>query len=232
MELTLHSVGLGGQKKEKRRPAERERRGKDGFVHSMLSFTRLEIPEVELFETAVTFDPATDPLAAHDALASVFGQKAGFGKFLFRADSAAAGRFWVRSTEPWTRWPDRALNALEPRRTVVQLAEGLMYHFSLAVCAGEEFVSPNEKRVVPFDTSERVAAWFNEEAVQFGVKPLMVNVVLNTMRFSHGDQRFKVPYAALDGALEVADSDRLRRRILKGFGYYRRTGLGMLELSN
>jgi CRISPR associated protein len=230
MELTLHNVALGPSKK--RRKAEREARNNDGFVHSMLSFTRLEIPEVELFETAVTFDASTDPLTAHDALASVFGQKAGFGRFLFRADSTSAGRFWVRSVEPWTRWPDRALNALEPRRTVVQLAEGLMYHFSLSVSAGEEFVSAEEKRVVPFDTTERVAAWFNDEAAQFGVKPLMVNVTMKTMRFAHGEQRFKVPYSVLDGALEVANAERLRRRILKGFGYYRRTGLGMIELSN
>jgi len=231
MELTLNNVALGGEKKP-RAEAREKRGGKQGFVHSMLSFTRLEIPEVELFETAVTFDPSIDPLSAHDALASVFGQKAGFGRFLFRADSASPGRFWVRSVEPWTRWPDHALNALEPRRVVVQLAEGLMYHFTLTVCAGEEFVSPTEKRVVPFDTTDLVAAWFRDEAAQFGVKPLMVNVTLNTMRFAHGAQRFKVPYAVLDGALEVADSDRLRRRVLKGFGYYRRTGLGMLELSN
>ena len=230
MELTLHNVALG--KAKKRRPSEREPKSKDGFVHSMLSFTRLEIPEVELFETAVTFDASTDALTAHDALASVFGQKAGFGRFLFRSDSACAGRFWVRSVEPWTRWPDRALNALEPRRMVVQLAEGLMYHFSLSVCAGEEFVSSNEKQVVPFDTTEKVAAWFQDEAAHFGVKPLMVNITMKTMRFAHGDQRFKVPYSVLDGALEVADAERLRRRVLKGFGYYRRTGLGMIELSN
>lgn len=230
MELTLSSVGLGGKKE--RRPTARDRKSKDGFVHSMLSFTRLDIPEVELFETAVTFDPSTDPLTAHDALSSVFGQKAGFGRFLFRADSSIPGRFWVRSIEPWTRWPDRALNALEPRRTVVQLAEGLMYHFNLSVCAGEEFVTANEKRVEPFDSVERVAAWLRAEAEQFGVRPLMVNIALTTMRFAHGEQRFKVPYATLDGALEVANADRLRRRILKGFGYYRRTGLGMLELSN
>jgi len=90
----------------------------------------------------------------------------------------------------------------------------------------------SRKRVVPFDSTERVAAWFRDEAAQFGIKPLMLNVALNTMRFAHGDQRFKVGYATLDGALEVADPDRLRRRVLKGFGYYRRTGLGMLELSN
>lgn len=231
MELTMSSVGLGGKKD--RRPSVRDRKSKDGgFVHSMLSYTRLDIPEVELFETAVTFDPATDPLTAHDALSAVFGQKAGFGRFLFRADSSIAGRFWVRSVEPWTRWPDRALNALEPRRTVVQLAEGLMYHFSLSVCAGEEFVTANEKRVEPFETTERVGAWFRDEAEQFGVRPLMVNITIKTMRFAHREQRFKVPYATLDGALEVAHADRLRRRILKGFGYYRRTGLGMLELSN
>jgi hypothetical protein len=230
MELTLSSVALGGKKE--RRPSVRDRKSKNGFVHSMLSFTRLDIPEVELFETTVTFDPATDPLMAHDALASVFGQKAGFGKFLFRADSSIPGRYWVRSIEPWTRWPDRALNALEPRRTVIQLAEGLMYHFSLNVCAGTEFVTASEKRVEPFDTTEKVAAWFRDEAEQFGVRPMMVNIALKAMRFAHGAQRFKVPYATLDGALEVGNADRLRRRILKGFGYYRRTGLGMLELSN
>lgn len=229
MALTMTSVALGGKKPP--RP-ERDKASRDGFVHSMLSFTRLDIPEVEVFETAVTFDAATDPLTAHDALAAVFGQKAGFGRFLFRADSTLPGRFWVRSVEPWTRWPDRALNALEPRRKVVQLAEGLMYHFSLHVCAGREFVSQTEKRVQPFETQEEVAAWFRDEAANFGVRPMVVNIALQTARFAHGEQRFKVPYASLDGALEVADADRLRRRILKGFGYYRRTGLGMLELSN
>lgn len=224
MELTLNSLS----------PAVRSNRGakaKNDFVHSRLSFTRLEIPEVEVFETAVAFDPATDPLTAHDELAAVFGHKAGFGHFLFRADSTAPGRFWVRSAEPWTKWPGKALNALEPRRRVIQLAEGLMYHFSLKVCAGDEIPSPNEKRVAAYETAERVAAWFRDGAAEFGVKPLLVNVAMGALRFAHGDQRYKVPFAAIDGALEVAHAERLRRRILKGFGYYRRTGLGMLELS-
>lgn len=231
MVVIQHSVAIGGAPAPK--PAERSSRTnrKGDFVHSQLSFTRLEIPEVELFETAVTFDPAADPLSVHDALANVFGQKAGFGHYLFRADSTTPGRFWVRSVEPWTRWPDHALNALEPRRVVVQLAEGLMYHFSLSVSAGEASVVGNEKRVAPFETAEQVSAWFQAEAAHCGIKPLMVNVAMKVLRFTHVGQRFKVPYAALDGALEVADSDRLRRRILKGFGYYRRTGLGMLELS-
>ena len=95
-------------------------------VHSVLSFTRLEIPELEVFETAVTFEHETDPLLAHDALTDVFGNKAGFGQYLFRADSAVPARYWVRSLEPWTRWPAGALSALEPKREVIQLAEGLM----------------------------------------------------------------------------------------------------------
>jgi hypothetical protein len=229
MDLTLHNVALAAPRPKR---SEREGRAKHGFVHSMLSFTRLEIPEVEVFETAVTFDAATDPLTAHDALALVFGQKAGFGKFLFRADSTMPGRYWVRSIEPWTQWPDRALNALEPRRRVIQLAEGLMYHFSLSVCAGEESRAGNEKIVTPYETTERVAAWFRDQAAEFGIKPLMVNIALNALRFTHGQRRLKVPYATLDGALEVGHADRLRRRVVKGFGYYRRTGLGMLELSN
>ncbi len=202
-----------------------------GFVHSVLSFTRLEIPEVELFETAVTFAATTDPLTAHDALATVFGNKAGFGHFLFRPDSAVAGRFWVRSVEPWNKWPKIALSALEPKRLVVQLAEGLMYRFTLAVCAGEEAVAGKEKRVTPYESLDRVTTWFNDNAAQFGIKPLMLNVTLSTLRFAHGAHRYKVPYALLDGALEVAQAERLRRRLLKGFGYYRRTGLGMIELS-
>jgi hypothetical protein len=230
MELTLHSVALGRQKKP--RSSERDRRSKDGFVHSMLSFTRLEIPEVELFETAVTFDPATDPLTVHDALAAVFGQKAGFGRFLFRADSASAGRYWVRSVEPWTRWPDRALNALEPRRTVVQLAEGLMYHFSLSVCAGEEFVSPDEKRVVPFDTADRVATWFRDEAAQFGVRPLMLNVTLNTMRFAHGDQSRErgPPAPAHSQGLRLLPPDRTGHAgVVQLIDLDRRAGLARLR---
>jgi hypothetical protein len=227
MELTLKGLSRAADRTGREHPP----RGKNDFVHSRLSFTRLEIPEVEVFETAVAFPPHTDPLTAHDALAAVFGKKAGFGHFLFRADSTTPGRYWVRSAEPWTRWPDGALNALEPRRRVIQLAEGLMYHFSLSVCAGEELPSDTEKRVAPYETAERVAEWFRAGAADFGIKPLLVNVAMNALRFGHGGQRYKIPYAAIDGALEVAHAERLRRRILKGFGYYRRTGLGMLELS-
>src|SRR5258706_289050 len=139
-----------------------------GFVHSVLGFTRLEIPEVELFETAVTFvDPETDPVAAHDALADVFGQKAGYGQFLFHKDSVVPGRYWVQSVEPWNRWPERAANALEPKRIVVQLAEGLMYRFTLPVCAGRETIDGKEKRVVAFETVPEVEKWFKDNAAIF-----------------------------------------------------------------
>jgi hypothetical protein len=201
------------------------------FVHSVLSFTRLEIPEVEIFETAVTFDAATDPLSAHDALAEVFGYKAGSGYFLFRADSAIAGRYWVQSVEPWTRWPGGAISALEPKRVVVQLAEGLMYRFSLQVCAGREYVEGREKRVEPYRSVEEVERWFTGNAVEFGIRPMLVNVSLKTLRFAHNAQHFKIPYATIEGALEVAKAPPLQRRLVKGFGSYRKTGLGMLQLS-
>lgn len=200
-------------------------------MHSVMSFTRLEIPEIEVFETAVTFDPQTDPLTAHDALAAVFGQKAGFGHFLFRADSTLPGRYWVQSVEPWSRWPTRALSALEPKRVVIQLAHGLMYRFTLPVCAGQEYLDSSEKRVVPFESPGLVEGWFKQSADQFGLKPLLVNVSLQKLRFAHGSQHFKVAHAVIEGALEVADSERLKRRLLKGFGSYRKAGLGMLQLS-
>ena len=201
------------------------------FVHSVLSFTRLEIPEIEVFETAVTFDAATDPLTAHDALADVFGHKAGTGFFLFRADSSIDGRYWVQSVEPWTRWPNGALSALEPKRLVIQLAEGLMYRFAMHVCAGREFIEGKEKRVEPYTTVEEIDKWFAAQARDHGMKLMLANTSLRTLRFAHKDQRFKIPFASIEGALEVGNARALQRRLLKGFGSYRRSGLGMMQLS-
>lgn len=200
-------------------------------MHSVLSFTRLEIPELEVFETAVTFEPETDPLTAHDALTDVFGRKAGFGQYLFRADSALPGRYWVRSIEPWTRWPNGATSALEPKREVIQLAEGLMYRFTLPVCAGQEYVQGSEKRVVPYESVEQVDTWFRQGAADFGIRLLICDTALAKLRFTHAGQSYKVPHAVIEGALEVANAERLRRRLMKGFGSHRKVGLGMLQLS-
>lgn len=200
-------------------------------MNSLLSFTRLDIPELELFETAVTFEADTDPLSAHEALTDVFGTKAGFGRYLFRADSAVPGRYWVRSVEPWTRWPDGALSALEPKREVIQLAEGLMYRFSLPLCVGREYVEGNEKRVVPFATAQDVEAWFKQMAPSFGLLLLINDIALATLRFSHRGQHFKVQHAIIKGALEVSDAEPLRHRLIRGFGSHRKAGLGMLQLS-
>lgn len=202
------------------------------FVHSILSFTRLEIPEAEVYETVATFDAEVDPLTAHDALSTVFGQKAGMGAYLFRADSAIAGRYWVRSAQPWTRWPTLARSALEPKRIVIQLAEGLMYRFNLQACAGRVFVEGNDKRVEPYHTVQEIEGWFAEQAAACGMRLLMVSACPHTLRFAHRGQRFKVAYASIEGAFEVSNASALRKRLFKGFGSYRRCGLGMMELSS
>lgn len=202
------------------------------FVHSVLGFTRLEIPEAEVFEAAVTFEAGVDPLTAHDALASVFGQKAGLGSFLFRADSSIAGRYWVRSLQPWTRWPTLAVSALEPKRVVIQLAEGLMYRFSLTACAGQEILEGKEKRVEAYRTVEDINAWFNEQANAYGMRLLLTNISPQSLRFAHRDQRYKIPCAVIEGAFEVSNAAALQRRLIRGFGCHRRCGLGMLELSS
>jgi len=207
------------------------RRHQGSFIHSVLSFTRLDVPQLELFEAAVTFSPDTDPVTAHDRLASLFGRRAGEGQFLFRLDSAVPGRYWVRSIEPWTRWPDGALGALEPKRELIQLAEGLMYRFTLPVCAGQEHIEGGEKRVVPFDSVALVHEWFKGNAASFGIKPLMADIALATMRFTRNGAHFKLPHAVIEGALEVVNAEALRRRLLKGFGSHRKAGLGMLQLT-
>jgi len=219
-------VALFSSKRDSR-PAQGRR---SGFIHSVLSFTRLEIPALEVFETAVAFAPDTDPIAAHGELAEVFGQKAGEGEFLFRADSSIAGRYWVQSAAPWTRWPASAVSALEPKRCVVQLAEGLMYRFALQVCAGRVKVVGNEKKIEPYVNRQDVEAWMRAGALKYGFTPLMLDVSMHTLRFGHKGQKVKIEYAQVEGALEVAEPQAFRYRLHHGFGHHRRAGLGMMHL--
>lgn len=204
---------------------------RSGFIHSVLSFTRLDIPTLEVFETAVAFAPDTDPISAHKELADVFGKKAGDGEFLFRADSTIAGRYWVQSVAPWTRWPESAVSALEPKRAVIQLAEGLMYRFSLSVAAGNVKVEGSEKIIVPFTSAEEVKHWLEANATRYGFAPLMLDVSMQTLRFKHREQRIRIDYATVEGALEVTDGEEFKRRIRHGFGHHRRAGLGMIQLT-
>jgi len=201
-------------------------------VLSEVSFTQMDLPKLDTFETAVTFAPETDPVAAHDELVPAFGQKAGTGRFLFCADSAVSGRYWVRSVVPWKSQPAGALSVIAPRRIVTQLAEGLMYHFSLAVCVGDVQVLDGRKHVQPYRTAEEVERWFNDNSEEFGLRPIMISVAMRTLRFQHGGAAYRVDHAMLEGALEVADTERLMRRLLRGFGSHRRLGLGMLKLQS
>jgi hypothetical protein len=52
-----------------KRDAKRSQSRRSRFIHSVLSFTRLEVPALEVFETAVAFPPDTDPVTAHRELA-------------------------------------------------------------------------------------------------------------------------------------------------------------------
>jgi hypothetical protein len=201
-------------------------------VHSELRFTQLDLPTLETFETAVTFDSKCDPLTAHDALAPVFGQPAGSGRFLFCADSAVPGRYWVRSVVPWMAPPALAASALEPRRIVTQLASGLMYHFSLVVCVGETTIVDGRKHVQPFRFSAQWEHWLSSNGDEFGIRPVMVSVSQRSLRFQHEGASFRVDHAVLEGALEITDTDKVIRRLLRGFGSHRRLGLGMLKLQS
>jgi len=199
-------------------------------IQPEIGFTLLNLPSLDVFETAVSFVPECNPLQAHDELSAAFGQKAGAGRFLFRADSAIAGRYWVRSVVPWNRPPAGALSALEPKRIVTQLAEGLMYHFSLDVCVGTERIADGRKHVQPFASRAEFEGWFSTSGAEFGYQALMVGASLRSLRFTHQGIAYRIDYAALEGALELRDTELITRRLLRGFGSHRRLGLGMLKL--
>jgi len=201
-------------------------------VHSELGYTKLELPKLDTFETAVTFAPDCDPLTAHDALFAVFGQKAGSGRFLFCADSSVAGRYWVRSVVPWKSEPQGCISALAPKRIVTQLAPGLMYHFSLAVCEGEVSVADGRKHVRPYRTGAEYEHWFEVSGEEFGIRPLMLSTSLRSLRFQHEGTSFRVDHAVLEGAIEVVDTESMMRKLLRGFGSHRRLGLGMMKLQS
>jgi hypothetical protein len=50
------------------------------------------------------------------------------------------------------------------------------------------------------------------------------------LRFAHDGTTYRVDHGIVEGALEVADTDLLMRRLLRGFGSHRRLGLGMMKL--
>jgi len=201
-------------------------------VEPQVGFTQLNLPTLDVFETAVSFAPDCNPLQAHEALATAFGQKAGTGRFLFRADSAIAGRYWVRSVLPWKTPPEGALSALEPKRIVTQLADGLMYHFSLDVCVGAVHLADGRKHVRPYTSGAEFEAWFSASGKEFGYQTIMQGASLRALRFVHQGTNYRIDYAAIEGALEIRDTELLTRRLLRGFGSHRRLGLGMLKLQS
>lgn len=195
-----------------------------------MGFTRLELPSLESYETAVSFPPELDRLSVHHELSQSFGQAAGLGRYLYCADSSVAGRFWIRSSKPWLFPPSSALSALDPKREVLQLATGLTQHFSMDLCVGDVSVSDGRKFVLPYPFPAQWEAWLRRNGEAFGLRPLVVTVRKEALRFRHAGVAFRVDYAVIEGALEVVAPERLLHRLLRGFGSHRRLGLGMLKL--
>jgi hypothetical protein len=219
---------LSSSKPKGKKPGE-----SSSFGHSVMSYTKMDVPTVELYETAVTFEPGhTDPLSANAILARTFGSKAGVG-FLFRRDTGnTPGRYWVYSPEPWREPPPEAVSALAPKRHVIQLVPGLPYRFAVEACLGVERVVDGEKEVEPFRTVQEVEAWLKWAAPQLGFRPDFFNVALREMRFPYGGRTVSLAYASIEGALHVSDPELMKAPLLRGLGSYRRVGLGLLQLSS
>ena len=136
------------------------------------------------------------------------------------------------SPDPWLEPPAEARSALAPKRIVVQLCEGLPYRFALEACVGREKVVDGEKEVEPFRTTQEVEAWVKAAGPKFGFKPDFFNVAIKELQFPYGARTIKLPYASIEGVLQISDSDLIKWPLLRGIGSYRRVGLGLLQLSN
>jgi CRISPR-associated protein Cas6/Cse3/CasE subtype I-E len=128
--------------------------------------------------------------------------------------------------------PAEAISALAPKRIVHQLCEGLPYRFALDACVGREKVVNGEKEVEPFRTSQEVEAWITAAGPKFGFKADFFNATIKELQFPYGDRTVRLPYASIEGVLQINDAELIKRPLLRGIGSYRRVGLGLLQLSN
>ena len=55
---------------------------------------------------------------------------------------------------------------------------------------------------------------------------------IKELQFPYGDRTVKLPYASIEGVLQITDAELIKRPLLRGIGSYRRVGLGLLQLSN
>lgn len=205
--------------------------GKAGFVQSILSYTRMDVPSVERWESVVSFAPEhADPLSVNESLTRAFGGKVGEA-FLFRADSGTRGRYWVYSREPWRQAPLEAVSALAPKRHVLQIAEGLPYRFTLEACVGRETVVDGAKHVDPFRSAEEVEAWLPQAGAKYGFKPDFFNVAIRELAFPYQGRVLRLRYAALEGVMHISDEAAIKPVLLRGVGSHRRVGLGLLQIS-
>ena len=147
-----------------------------GFVNSVMSYTKMDVPTVELFETAVTFDekharsafgasvPVQERLEKRPASVSCF--------VLIRQAKAATG--CTPLIRGWNLLPRRSARLLQ-RELFIQLCEGLPYRFALDACVGREKLVNGEKEVEPFRTPQEVEAWIKAAGPKFGFKPDFFN---------------------------------------------------------
>jgi CRISPR-associated protein Cas6/Cse3/CasE subtype I-E len=224
--LRLPSHWLGSKKPGGKSP------GRSSFGNSVMSYTKMDVPTVELFETAVTFEPEhADPLSAHRALTRTFGNKAGIG-FVFRPDTGTAGRYWVYSPDPWKEPPVEAVSALAPKRQLIQLVVGLPYRFTLDACIGRERVVNGEKEVEPFRTPQEAEDWLKLAGPKMGFRPDFFSATIKELQFPYGERTIKLAYSSIEGVLHVTDAELLKTPLLGGIGSYRKVGLGLLQLSS
>jgi hypothetical protein len=108
----------------------------------------------------------------------------------------------------------------------------LPYRFALEACVGREKLVAGEKEVEPFRTPQEVESWIKAMGPKFGFKPDFFNVAIKELQFPYGDRTVKLPYASIEGVLQVTDAELIKRPLLRGIGSYRRVGLGLLQLSN
>lgn len=225
--LRLPSHWLASSRAAGKKPGQ----GAAGFVQSILSYTRMDVPSVERWESVVSFGPDhADPLAANASFERAFGGRAGEA-FLFRADSETAGRYWVYSREPWREPPLEATSALAPKRHVLQIAEGLPYRFTLEACIGRETVVNGAKHVDPFSRAEEVEAWLPQAGAKYGFKPDFFNVAIREIAFPYQGRVMRIRYAALEGVMHISSEERIKPVLLRGVGSHRRVGLGLLHIS-
>ncbi len=193
----------------------------------------MDVPTVELFETAVTFDEkhARSAVSASVSVQNIW--KKGRRQLCVPCRHGRRRPLLgvLRVTHGWSLRQRRSARWLQ-RELCTNCAKDCRIALPSTHALDGRSWSPVKKKSNRFVLRRKSRAWIKAAGPKFGFKVDFFNATIKELQFPYGDRTIKFPYASIEGVLQITDAELIKRPLLRGIGSYRRVGLGLLQLSN